>query len=148
MPPKCPGVRTSATQASYIAPYIDLSGVLSPYASSYCQKQVPVVVLFGKKYSHFNMEDSMLDVQFIKTVQRIEEVYKDIFPARPDRVRVQEWVVRLADNWCCDKLPLLKNRNRYIKLLLSCMTDIGKLAGVFKKRPPLVGQELATLQKH
>jgi len=90
----------------------------------------------------------MLDIQFVKMAQRIESVYKDVFPARLDRVRVQEWVTRLADNWCCDKLPLLKNRNRYVKLLLSCLTELGKLAGVFKKRPPTGGQELGTLQKH
>jgi hypothetical protein len=106
------------------------------------------ITLFGKHYTHFNMEDSMLDVQFVKTAQRIEEVYFDVFPSKQDRMRVQEWVTRLCDHWCCERLPLMKNRNRYVKLLLTCLTDLGRLAGIFKKLPPKNSQDITTLQKH
>lgn len=43
---------------------------------------------------------------------------------------------------CCDKAPLLKNRNKYAKLLKMCVFDIKRLEGVFKKMPPSDGDDL------
>ena len=49
---------------------------------------------------------------------------------------------------CCERVPLLKNRNNYLKQLLRCLTEIGSLEGIFRKGPPQGGEELKTLQKH
>ena len=49
---------------------------------------------------------------------------------------------------CCEKVPLLKNRNAYIKLLLKSLQELGSLEGIFKKMPPQDGKELENLQKH
>ena len=90
------GIRTSATQASYVAPDIEpksssnfsLNSKKPPTytASIKTQKDLPQgvtpIVLFGKTYTHFNMDDSMLDVQFVKTAKRIETVYLDVFSGK------------------------------------------------------------------
>ena len=49
---------------------------------------------------------------------------------------------------CCERVPLLKNRNNYMKLLQRCLSELGSLEGVFRKMPPQGAQELRTLQKH
>ena len=49
---------------------------------------------------------------------------------------------------CCERVPLLKNRNAYIKLLLKSIQELGRLEGIFKKLPPHDSQELQNIQKH
>jgi len=48
---------------------------------------------------------------------------------------------KLCDN-CCEKIPLMKNRNKYAKLLKLCIFEIKRLEGVFKKMPPSDGEDL------
>ena len=73
--------------------------------------------VLGRNYSHFDLTNSMLDIQFVKAVEKIEDEYKYAVRAKPDQLRVEQWVKKLCTTECCDKVPLLKNRNRYAKLL-------------------------------
>ena len=45
-------------------------------------------------------------------------------------------------------MPLLKNRNKYIKLLKLCVFEIKRLEGIFKKMPPSDGDDLKIIQNH
>jgi hypothetical protein len=56
-------------------------------------------------------------------------------------------VKKLCEN-CCDRQPLLKNRNKYAKLLRICVMDLKRLEGLFKKMPPTEGEELKMIQNH
>ena len=102
--------------------------------------------IFGQVYSNFDLNESMLDIAFVKTAGQIEDIYKEVLSGKPERVRVESWVKRLCTSECCDRIPLLKSRNRYIKLLLTCLSDLGRLEGVFKKMPP-ENKELPNLLK-
>ncbi len=78
----------------------------------------------------------MLDAQFVRTATIIEEIYKKVLQSRQEILKLEKWVDRLCDHMCCERLPLLKNRNAYIKLLLKSLQELGSLEGVFKKMPP------------
>ena len=90
----------------------------------------------------------MLDAQFLKMVKQVEGEYSEVLRNRQDRLKCENWVKKLCSLICCEKVPLLKNRNTYVRLLLRCLTDVGSLEGVFRKMPPESAQELKTLQKH
>jgi hypothetical protein len=85
--------------------------------------------------------DSKLDKKFLAMAIEIEQNYKLIFYSKPDYIRIEQWVKRLCEN-CCNKVPLMKNRNKYLKLLRLCVVEIKRLEGVFKKMPPADGEEL------
>ena len=104
--------------------------------------------IMGVDYGHFNVDGSMLDSQFVKTAHIIESKYKEVLQSRQECLKLEKWVSRLCDNICCERVPLLKNRNAYIKLLLKSLQELGRLEGIFKKMPPHDGQELLNLQKH
>ena len=55
---------------------------------------------------------------------------------RQDLLRCEAWVGKLAEMLCCDRIPLLKNRNNYMKQLVRSLQETGSLVGVFKKMPP------------
>ena len=124
-------------------PEVSRSNITSVRVSGF---NVTSCTILGQVYSHFDLNESMLDISFVKTASQIEDIYKEKLSGKPERVRVESWVKRLCTSECCDKIPLLKNRNRYIKLLLTCLADLGRLEGVFKKMPP-ENKELANLLK-
>ena len=101
-------------------------------------------VILGKKYSHFNLSESMLDSTFVKQAKAVEDRYRKVLNSRQDRLRVEEWLSKLASYLCLEKLPLLKNRNSYMKQLHRCIMELGALEGVFKKMPP-AGTDLENL---
>ena len=78
----------------------------------------------------------------------VEDEYRDVLYTRQERLRCEAWVNKLAEMLCCDRVPLLKNRNTYMKQLMRCLLEIGQLEGVFRKMPPQGNQELKTMQKH
>ena len=78
----------------------------------------------------------MLDAQFVKMATAIEREYQDVLRSRQERLRCENWIEKLASMLCCEKLPLLKIRNNYIKQLQRCVTEVGSLEGIFKKMPP------------
>ena len=106
------------------------------------------VVIMGREYTHLNTADSVLDGQFVKLAACVEATYREVLLSRQERLRCEAWVHKLAEMLCCDRVPLLKNRNNYAKQLMRSLTEIGKLEGVFKKMPPQGASELQTLQKH
>ena len=102
----------------------------------------------GKEYSNLNTSDSVLDNQFVKMASTVENEYKEVLYTRQERLRCEAWVHKLSEMLCCERIPLLKNRNNYIKQLMRCLNEVGELVGVFRKMPPQGAQELRTLQKH
>ena len=97
--------------------------------------------VFGKYYEHLKPSISKVDRTFVKTANEIEGAYRGIFFSRPDQVRIEQWIKKLCEN-CCEKMPLMKNRNKYIKLMKTCILDLKRFEGVFKKMPPSDGEEL------
>ena len=95
-----------------------------------------------------NVFDSMLDVTFVKMASAVQNTYEDVLVSRQECLRCENWVRTLAEMLCCDKVPLLKIRNNYMKQLLRCVSEIGSLVGVFRKMPPAGSHELKNLQKH
>ena len=75
------------------------------------------MAILGKEYSHFNVGDSVLDSQFVRMVQAVESDYGRSLKSRQERLRCEAWIKKLAGLLCCDKVPLLKNRNNYLKQL-------------------------------
>ena len=69
-------------------------------------------------------------------VGQVEESYRDVLKNRQERLRCEAWIKKLSEMLCCDRVPLLKNRNNYMKLLLRCLQELGVLDGIFKKMPP------------
>ena len=106
-------------------------------------------LILGKEYTHLNVQDSMLDSQFVKMASQVESDYKTIMKNnRQESLRLEAWLKKLSEMLCCERVPLLKNRNNYMKLLQRCLGELGTLEGVFRKMPPQGAQELRTLQKH
>ena len=103
--------------------------------------------LFGRTYDHLKPQTYTLDRKFLAMSETIDRNFRSTFYSKPDQVRVEQWLKRLCEH-CCDRQPLMKNRNRYAKLLRLCVTDIKRLEGVFKKMPPAIGEELKMIQNH
>ncbi|CDW83149.1 UNKNOWN [Stylonychia lemnae] len=101
----------------------------------------------GRVYDHFKPQKYRLDQKFIEIMEIIEHHYRGVFYSKPDQVRIEQWMKKLCDN-CCEKVPLMKNRNRYAKLLKLCIINIKRLEGVFKKMPPSDGEDLRMIQNH
>ena len=104
-----------------------------------------VVTILGKQYTHLNTQESMLDAQFVKMATAVEAKYREVLTSRQERLRCENWVKKLTEMLCCDRVPLLKNRNNYMKQLQRCIVDLGGLEGLFRKMPPTGPQELSTL---
>ena len=114
---------------------------------SQCQDDVEefTAKFFGRKYTHFKPLTYRNDKTLVQILRQVEREYKEIFPSKPDQVRIEQWARKLCED-CLGKAPLMKNRNKYAKLLKTCVFDIGRLEGVFKKMPRNDGEDLKLIQ--
>ena len=66
----------------------------------------------------------------------VEGEYREALMSRHERLRCEAWVTKLSSMLCGEKVPFLKNRNNYMRLLQRCILEVGALQGVFRKLPP------------
>jgi len=107
------------------------------------------VKILSKTYDHLTPSTSTLDQKFLRHIQAVEKEYKLLFSSKPDQVRVEQWLRKMAEAPRSQDSAILKNRNKYAKLLKMCVLDLKRLEGIFKKMPPSDGDnELRPIQHH